>query len=147
MTIPTEILAFARTIDGLTAEAAQHAKTLIAMSETESGPQALGYDALASEMEQISKVLKNYLPRVMKHVGDLPEPANVVPEQIADLARESEPFGETRERLWTLFREIQNKLADNGRYLPAPTSEEIMLYARLYPHMGWLAKSGAVEVV
>lgn len=147
MTIPTEILAFARTIDGLTAEAAHHAATLISMSEEQSGPQALGYDALASEMEQVSKVLKNYLPRLMKHVGDLPEISDAIPEQISDLVRENEAYGETRERLWTLFREIQNKLADNGRYLPAPTTEEIMVYARLYPHMGWLAKSGAVEVV
>lgn len=147
MTIPTQIVAFVRNMESMMADAGNHAGTLTDMSDHASGVEALGYAALAVELEQVSKVLRNYIPRMLKHVGELPDPVDEVPEQLADLVRENEPHGETRERLWSLFRDIQNKLADNGKYLPVPTTEEILLYAKLYPHMGWMAKPGAVEIL
>jgi len=147
MTIPTQVLAFVRGIETTMAQARQHADTLTGMSEHASGPEAIGYAALAVELEQVGKVLRNYMPRLMKHVGEMPEASDEVPEPLADLARESEPYGETRERLWALFIGIQHKLADDGKTMPKATGDEVILYTRLYPHMGWLAKPGAVEIL
>jgi hypothetical protein len=77
-----------------------------------------------------------------------PQPGpDEVPTEVLDLVRENEPHGEARTRLWSLFREAQSLIADNGQNLPPPTSEHFMLFARLYPHLGWLARSGAVEVI
>lgn len=147
MTIPNEILAFARSMQAFKAEALLHANTLTRMSEQTSGVEAVGHATLAAELEQIGKVLGNYMPRVMKHVGKLHPPTEETPSAVLDLMRENEPHGEARERLWALFREAQSLIADNGQSLPAPTSEHFMLFARLYPHLGWLARSGAVEVI
>jgi hypothetical protein len=76
----------------------------------------------------------------------VPKPESIPPEFL-DLVRENEPYGDTRERLWSVFVSIQHKLADDGKTMPKATSEEVLLYTRLYPHMGWLAKPGAVEVI
>jgi len=75
------------------------------------------------------------------------DPPESVPEALLDLVRENEPYGDTRERLWSVFVSIQHKLADDGKTMPKATSEEVLLYTRLYPHMGWMAKPGAVEVI
>jgi hypothetical protein len=147
MTIPTEILAFARGMRTFMSEARVHAETLTRMSEQTSGVEAVGHAALASELEQVGKVLGNYMPRVMKHVGEITPPTEETPQAVIDLMRENEPHGEARERLWALFREAQSLIADNGQNLPMPTSEHYMLFARLYPHLGWLARSGAVEII
>jgi hypothetical protein len=147
MTIPNEVLAFARTIDALTAEAAAHAATLTAMSEKESGPQALGYAALASELEQIGKVLRNYIPRLMKHVGELAPNENEVPSELADLVRENEPHGTTRERLWQLYVNAQSRIADGGKSMEPATEQDYALFKKLHPHLNWLAKKGSVEIV
>ena len=147
MTIPNEILAFARGMQSFMAEALLHADTLTRMSEQTSGPEAIGHAALATELEQTGKVLRNYMPRLMKHVGELDPMTEAPPTAILDLVRENEPHGEARERLWFLFREAQSLIADNGQHLPPPTSQHFMLFARLYPHLGWLARSGAVEVI
>lgn len=147
MTIPTEVLAFARGMQSFMAEALSHADTLTLMSEQASGPEAIGHATLATELEQVGKVLRNYMPRIMKHVGELDPLTDEPPTEILDLVRENEPHGEARERLWSLFREAQSLIADNGQNLPPPTSEHFMLFARLYPHLGWLARSGAVDVI
>ena len=147
MTIPTEVVVFARNLEGLMDTLPALHGNLTAQSEEASGPEAIGYAALASELEQLSKVWRNYMPRIYKHVGDLVFLSDDVPADLLDLVRENEPFGETKERLWALFIAVQNKLADNGKYLEPATTEEIILYGRLYPHMGWMARTGAVEIV
>jgi hypothetical protein len=80
-------------------------------------------------------------------VPEAVEEPETVPPELLDLVRENEPYGDTRERLWSVFVSIQHKLADDGKTMPKATSEEVLLYTRLYPHMGWLAKPGAVEVI
>jgi hypothetical protein len=147
MTIPNEVLVFARGIDTLMLEAARLSEMLTAQSEQASGAEAIGKATLAAELEQFSKVYRNYMPRIYKHVGEITPPTEETPSAILDLMRENEPHGEGRERLWSLFREAQSLIADNGQNLPPPTSEHFMLFARLYPHLGWLARSGAVEVI
>jgi hypothetical protein len=147
MTIPNEVLAYVRSMKVSMAEALAHAEALHAQSNNASGPEAIGIAALAGELEQVGKVLKNYLPRMLKHVGEMAPIEDELPETLSDLVRENEPHGETRERLWALFISVQNRIADNGRYLEPPTSEDIILFARLYPHLGWLAKRSAIEVV
>lgn len=145
--IPVSVIQYARRLEAMQGEALALCADLIARSEQLSGAEAIGHDALARELEQIGKVIGNYMPRLRKHVGELEPVADEPPGDIVDLLRENEPYGDARERLWTLFTGIQNKLADNGRTIPAATSDEILIYARLYPHMGWMVKPGAVEVI
>lgn len=145
--IPESTIQLARDIIALQARALAEHKMLTEASEQASGAEAVGKAALAAELEQIGKVLRNYMPRIMKHVGELDPLSNETPREILDLIRENEPHGEARERLWGLFRNAQTMIADNGKSLPPPTSDDYMIFARLYPHLGWLAKSGAVEVV
>ena len=145
--IPESTLRLARDIIALQARALAEHKMLTAASEQASGAEAVGKAALAAELEQVGKVLSNYMPRIMKHVGELTPQTDEAPMEILDLLRENEPHGEARERLWTLFRNAQTLIADNGKNLPSPTSDDYMLFARLYPHLGWMAKSGAVEVI
>ena len=147
MTIPNEVLVFARSIDTLMLDAARLSEMLTAQSEQASGAEAIGQAALAEELDQFSKVYRNYMPRIYKHVGEITPPTEETPQAVIDLMRENEPHGEARERLWSMFREAQSLIADNGQNLPPPTSQHFMLFARLYPHLGWLARSGAVEVI
>jgi hypothetical protein len=147
MTVPIAVIQYARRFEAMQTEALMLAAELVTQSEQVSGAEAIGLDALARELEQVGKVISNYMPRIRKHVGDLDPVADEPPAEIVDLVRENEPFGDARERLWSLFIGIQNKLADNGRTIPAPTSEDVVLYARLYPHLGWLTKPGAVEII
>jgi hypothetical protein len=147
MTIPTQVVIFARSLDGLMGTLPTLHENLIAQSDEASGPEAIGYAALATELEQLQKVYKNYMPRIYKHVGDLAFFEDDVPADLLDLVRENEPYGDARERLWSVFVSIQHKLADDGKTMPKATSEEVLLYTRLYPHMGWMAKPGAVEVI
>lgn len=145
--IPESTIQLARDIIAMQARAVAECELLTAASEQVSGAESIGKAALAAECEQVGKVLANYMPRIMKHVGEITPAADEAPADILDLVRENEPHGEARERLWALFRNAQTMIADNGKSLPAPTSDDYMIFARLYPHLGWLAKSGAVEVV
>lgn len=145
--IPESTLQLARDMLALQARALAEHKMLAEASNQASGAEAVGKAALAAELEQVGKVLSNYMPRIMKHVGEITPAPDEVPADVLDLMRENEPHGEARERLWVLFRNAQTMIVANGKSLPAPTSDDYMIFARLYPHLGWLAKSGAVEVI
>lgn len=147
MTIPSNALAILRDVISMSERAETCYEELLTMSEQASGAEAVGIDALAAEVEQVAKVLKNYMPRLLKHVGELEPAMNAVPDGLGDLVRENEAYGDTRDRLWQAFLDCQTKIADNGKSLPLPTSEEILLYGRLFPHMGWLSKPSAVEII
>ena len=71
MTIPTQVLDFARALDKLMAVGAELSKQAHASSEQTSGAEAVGHYALATELDQLSKVYRNYMPRIFKHVGEL----------------------------------------------------------------------------
>ena len=100
MTVPAEVLAFARDLESMMQRAAEHAATLTAMSDQASGPEALGYAALAGELYELSKVQRNYVPRLMKHVGET---------FVESERKEWETSEEARERLDLEFEALMNK--------------------------------------
>lgn len=147
MTVPVAVIQFARRLEAMQGEALGLFSDLIAQSEQTSGAEAIGLDALARELEQVGKVIGNYMPRIRKHVGELGPIADEPPSDISDLIRENEPFGEARDRLRQRYLDAQSRIADKGTSMPPPTTEDYVIFGRLFPHMGWLSKPGSVEIV
>lgn len=145
--IPESTLKLVRDIISLQERACTESVILTEASNQASGAEAVGKAALAAECGQVGKVLANYMPRLMKHVGELGPAPDEIPLELSDLIRENEAYGDAKTRLWSAFTSAQNIIADNGKSMPPPTSDDYMLFARLYPHLGWLAKSGAVEII
>lgn len=107
MTIPNEVLAFARSIDALMSDAAGLADMLTAQSEQASGAEAIGMAALATELEQLSKVYRNYMPKIYKHVGEID--TSIFDTFIAAEALEGEEPSDTRARLYAELEVLQNR--------------------------------------
>jgi hypothetical protein len=147
--IPETTLQLARDIIALQARALDEHKMLAAASEQASGAEAVGKAALAAELEQVGKVLANYMPRIMKHVGEIdlltqpviPEFLQSVPDDLADLVRENEPHGETRARLLSIYIELQHKLL-----MGLSNDGDGAMHTRLHRHAGWLTGKSA-EVI
>jgi hypothetical protein len=156
--IPETTLTLARDLIALQARAAAEYAVLTAASEASEGAESVGKAALASEMQQVGKVLTNYIPRLMKHIGELPEetPMQVgqleVPEEIEiprflapdvsgdipagliELAEPGETAAEMQARLWALWLEINGKLM-----LGLASTDEIALHTRLHNELHWFA--------
>jgi hypothetical protein len=92
MTIPNEVLAFARSLDDLMSGIPAINARLAQQAETADPVSALGFEALGNELEQFSKVYRNYLPRIMKHIGPLPD-LHGKPEavEVPEFLRSQEP--------------------------------------------------------
>ena len=105
--IPESTLQLARDIIALQARAVAESKMLTAASDQASGAEAVGQAALASEMEQVGKVLSNYMPRLMKHIGELD--ASIFDDFIAREAQEGEDRAATIARLQLLFEVLTNR--------------------------------------
>jgi hypothetical protein len=156
--IPETTLQLARDILVLQDRARAEHATLLEASTLSTGAESVGKAALAEEMQQVSKVLANYMPRIMKHVGDIPfvsepEPVDIpeflqtVPDELTDLVRENEPYGESQARLWQLYVNLQSRIADNGLSMDLPTPDQYALHSRLSRHLEWLRGTGAVDVI
>jgi hypothetical protein len=74
-------------------------------------------------------------------ITEYPESDPVVPEGLADLARENEAYGDTQTRLWSLYLELNGKLM-----LGLATEEDARLHTRLHGHLDWISK-GSAEVI
>lgn len=77
--IPESTIQLARDIIALQARAVAESQMLTAASDQSSGAEAIGHAALAAELEQVGKVLGNYMPRIMKHVGEIDKLAEEAP--------------------------------------------------------------------
>lgn len=156
--IPETTLTLARDLIALQARAAAECAVLTAASEASEGAESVGKAALAKEMEQVGKVLTNYIPRLMQHIGELPEETPVpigemevpeeidiprflapelvtaVPDGLMDLAEPGETAAAMQARLWALWLEINGKLM-----LGLASSEEIALHTRLHNELHWFA--------
>jgi hypothetical protein len=156
--IPETTLTLARDLIALQARAAAEYAVLTAASEASEGAESVGKAALASEMQQVGKVLTNYIPRLMKHIGELPEEAPVqvghmdepepieiprflapdvsgdIPAGLIELAEPGETAAEMQARLWALWLEINGKLM-----LGLASQEEIALHTRLHNELHWFA--------
>jgi hypothetical protein len=156
--IPETTLTLARDLIALQARAVAEYALLISASEASEGAESVGKAALASEMQQVGKVLTNYIPRLMKHIGELPEETPVqvgqleVPEEIEiprflapdvsgdipagliELAEPGETAAEMQARLWALWLEINGKLM-----LGLASTDEIALHTRLHNELHWFA--------
>ena len=156
--IPETTLTLARDLIALQARAVAEYALLSAASEASEGAESVGQAALASEMQQVGKVLTNYIPRLMKHIGDLPEEAAVqvgqmdepepieiprflapdplegIPAGLIELVEPGETAPAMQARLWALWLEINGKLM-----LGLASSEEIALHSRLHNELHWFA--------
>ena len=161
--IPETTLTLARDLIALQARAAAECVALTAASEASEGAESVGQAALAKEMEQVGKVLTNYIPRLMQHIGELPEtqpaeetpvqvgqleePVDIaipqflapetvtaIPEGLAELAEPGETAAEMQARLWSLWLELNGKLM-----LGLASQEEIALHTRLHNELHWFA--------
>ena len=159
--IPETTLAIARDLIALQARAAAESAALTAASEASEGAESVGKAALAKEMEQVGKVLTNYIPRLMQHIGEItppaeetpvpigemevpeeieiprflaPETVTAVPEGLIDLAEPGETAAAMQARLWALWLEINGKLM-----LGLASQEEIALHTRLHNELHWFA--------
>jgi hypothetical protein len=156
--IPETTLTLARDLIALQARAAAEYAVLTAASEASEGAESVGKAALASEMQQVGKVLTNYIPRLMKHIGELPEEAPVqvghmdepepieiprflapdvsgdIPAGLIELAEPGETAAEMQARLWALWLEINGKLM-----LGLASTDEIALHTRLHNELHWFA--------
>ncbi len=156
--IPETTLQLARDLIALQARAVAEYALLSAASEASTGAESVGQAALASEMQQVGKVLTNYIPRLMKHIGELPEEAPVqvgqmdepnpieiprflapdplegIPAGLIELAEPGETAAAMQARLWALWLEINGKLM-----LGLASSEEIALHSRLHNELHWFA--------
>ena len=159
--IPETTLTLARDLIALQARAAAECVVLTAASEASEGVESVGQAALAKEMEQVGKVLTNYIPRLMKHIGEIappaeeipvpigemevpeeieiprflaPETVTAIPEGLAELAEPGETAAAMQARLWALWLEINGKLM-----LGLASQEEIALHTRLHNELHWFA--------
>ena len=159
--IPETTLQLARDLIALQARAKAEQIALTAAAETSEGVVSIGQTALAGEMEQVSKVLTNYIPRLMKHIGEIDPPAEETPVQVGqlevpeeidiprflapelvtaipdgliELAEPGETAAEMQARLWALWLEINGKLM-----LGLASTDEIALHTRLHNELHWFA--------
>jgi hypothetical protein len=156
--IPETTLTLARDLIALQARAVAEYALLISASEASEGAESVGKAALASEMQQVGKVLTNYIPRLLKHIGELPEEAPMqvghmdepepieiprflapdvsgdIPAGLIELAEPGETAAEMQARLWALWLEINGKLM-----LGLASQEEIALHTRLHNELHWFA--------
>jgi len=156
--IPETTLTLARDLIALQARAVAEYALLSAASEASEGAESVGKAALASEMHQVGKVLTNYIPRLLKHIGELPEEAPMqvghmdepepieiprflapdvsgdIPAGLIELAEPGETAAEMQARLWALWLEINGKLM-----LGLASQEEIALHTRLHNELHWFA--------
>jgi hypothetical protein len=80
---------------------------LNANAEQASGAEALGYDALARELDQLSKVYRNYMPRIYKHVGEID--TSIFDDFITQEAQEGEDRSATIARLQLELEVLVNR--------------------------------------
>lgn len=159
--IPETTLTLARDLIALQARAAAECAALTAAAEASEGAESIGKAALAEEMKQVSKVLTNYIPRIMQHIGEIATPAEEMPVQVGqleepveleipqflapdtlesvpdalrDLAEPDETPEAMQARLWALWLEINGKLM-----LGLATTDEIALHTRLHNELHWFA--------
>ena len=159
--IPETTLTLARDLIALQARAAAECVALTAASEASEGAESVGQAALANEMEQVGKVLTNYIPRLMQHIGEIdppaeetpvqvgqleepvdiaipqflaPETVTAIPEGLAELAEPGETAAAMQARLWAIWLEINGKLM-----LGLASQEEIALHTRLHNELHWFA--------
>lgn len=159
--IPETTLAIARDLIALQGRAKAEQAALTAASETSEGAEAVGKAALAAEMEQVGKVITNYIPRIMQHIGEIdrpaeetpvpigemevpeeieiprflaPDPVEGIPDALLDLAEPGETALEMQARLWSLWLELNGKLM-----LGLATTEETSLHSRLHNELHWFA--------
>lgn len=159
--IPETTLAIARDLIALQDRAKAEQAALTAAAEASEGAESVGKAALAAEMEQVGKVLTNYIPRIMQHIGEIappaeetpmpigemevpeeieiprflaPDPVEGIPDALLDLAEPGETVAEMQARLWELWREMNGKLMLN-----IATPEEIALHTRLHNELHWIA--------
>jgi hypothetical protein len=156
--IPPTTLQIAHDLIALQGRAAEESAALTAASEACEGAEAVGIAALAKEMEQVGKVLTNYIPRLMQHIGEIqqeagmqvghmdepedvaippfltPDPMDAVPDALRLLAEPGESTQAMQARLWSLYLELNGKLMLN---LASP--EEIALHTKLHNDLHWIA--------
>jgi hypothetical protein len=159
--IPETTVQLARDLIALQVRAKAEQIALTAASEASEGVVSIGQAALAEEMEQVGKVLTNYIPRLMKHIGEIdppteetpvqvgqleepvdiaipqflaPETVTAIPEGLAELAEPGETAAEMQARLWSLWLELNGKLM-----LGLASQEEIALHTRLHNELHWFA--------
>jgi hypothetical protein len=156
--IPETTLTFARDLIALQARAKAEYALLTDAAEASEGAESVGKAALASEMHQVGKVLTNYIPRLLKHIGELPEETPVqvgqlevpeeidiprflapelvtaIPDGLIDLAEPGETAAEMQTRIWALWLEINGKLM-----LGLASTDEIALHTRLHNELHWFA--------
>lgn len=102
---------------------------------------------------QMLECMEVHMPRPAETYTSEPEPIEIpaflkepeppqetIPEAIADLVRENEPYGEAKARLMALYISLQNKLM-----LGLASEAEGRTHTRLHGHLAWMAK-GAADV-
>jgi hypothetical protein len=156
--IPETTLQLAHDLIALQARAKAEYAVLTDAAEASEGAESVGKAALASEMHQVGKVLTNYIPRLLKHIGELPEETPVqvgqlevpeeidiprflapelvtaIPDGLIDLAEPGETAAEMQTRIWALWLEINGKLM-----LGLASTDEIALHTRLHNELHWFA--------
>jgi hypothetical protein len=156
--IPETTLQLAQDLIALQARAKAEYALLTDAAEASEGAESVGKAALASEMHQVGKVLTNYIPRLLKHIGELPEETPVqvgqlevpeeidiprflapelvtaIPDGLIDLAEPGETAAEMQTRIWALWLEINGKLM-----LGLASTDEIALHTRLHNELHWFA--------
>ena len=159
--IPETTLTLARDLIALQGRARAEQAALTAAAEASEGAESVGQAALAAEMEQVGKVLTNYIPRLMQHIGEIappaeetpvpigemevpeeieippflaPDPVEGIPDALLELAEPGETAAAMQARLWALWLEINGKLM-----LGLASQEEIALHTRLHNELHWFA--------
>lgn len=124
------------------------------LSSSPSSSDALLQPSLSSDTEEPEQDYKAMYEELMRNMysevpEDLPIPTFLqsVPHELEDLVRESEPYGETKARLWQLYVNLQSRIADNGLSMDLPTPEQYALHSRLSRHLDWMQGTGAVDVI
>jgi hypothetical protein len=159
--IPETTLQLARDLIALQARAKAEYALLTDAAKASEGAESVGKAALASEMHQVGKVLTNYIPRLLKHIGEIDPPAEETPVQVGhmdepepieiprflapdvsgdipagliELAEPGETAAEMQTRIWALWLEINGKLM-----LGLASTDEIALHTRLHNELHWFA--------
>jgi hypothetical protein len=153
--IPDSTLLLARDMLALQARAIAEHELLTAAANQASGAEAVGKAALAAELEQVGKVLSNYMPRIMKHVGEidlLTEPSipeflkeTRPPDDIVDIINWSAPPKERQAALLVKLNEVNGLigLAEDrgGRAAPELYTKRDRIESGLHYNRATLAEA------
>ena len=105
------------------------------------------YEAIIADLKAQLAAKPAFEPHAEPAPVEIPEFLQSVPGGLTDLARENEPHGETKARLWKIYVDLQSRIADNGKSMDLPTTDQYALHSRLSRHLDWIRGTGAVDVI